>query len=97
MSKFHLKSKQYSTRQRLSGFCPGTRVSRYQKGKINVDVIEARDIEWQWYQLGNMQICSSPRQITTPAPQHSFLRAGCPSCRPTNSVKALKYGHGQHT
>ena len=31
------------------------------------------------------------RQITTPAPHHcSFLQAGCPSCRPTNSVKALK-------
>jgi len=26
-----------------------------------------------------------------PAPHHSvFLQAGCPSCRPTNSVKALK-------
>ena len=31
------------------------------------------------------------RQITTPAPHHSvFLQAGCPSCCPTNSVKALK-------
>ena len=31
------------------------------------------------------------RQITMPAPQHSvFLQAGCPSCCPTNSVKALK-------
>ena len=31
------------------------------------------------------------RQITTPATHHSvFLQAGCPSCRPTNSVKALK-------
>ena len=31
------------------------------------------------------------RQITTPAPHHSvFVQAGCPSCRPTNSVKALK-------
>jgi len=29
--------------------------------------------------------------MTTPAPHHSvFLQAGCPSCRPTNSVKALK-------
>ena len=39
-------------------------------------------------------ICKSApcsRQITTPAPHHSvFLQAGCPSCRPTNSVKALK-------
>ena len=36
-------------------------------------------------------ICKSApcsRQITTPAP--SFLQAGCHSCRPTNSVKALK-------
>jgi len=30
------------------------------------------------------------RQITMPAPHHSFLQAGCPSCRPTNSIKALK-------
>jgi len=31
------------------------------------------------------------RQITMPTPHHSvFLQAGCPSCRPTNSVKALK-------
>ena len=31
------------------------------------------------------------RQITTPVPHHSvFLQAGCPSCHPTNSVKALK-------
>jgi len=32
------------------------------------------------------------RQITTPAPPPlSFLEAGCPSCRPTNSVKAHRY------
>ena len=39
-------------------------------------------------------ICKSAsrsRQITMPAPhQSSFLQAGCPSCHPTNSVKALK-------
>ena len=39
-------------------------------------------------------ICKSAprsRPITTPAPHHSvFLQAGCPSCHPTNSVKALK-------
>jgi len=39
-------------------------------------------------------ICKSAprtRRITTPAPDHSvFLQDGCPSCRPTNSVKALK-------
>ena len=39
-------------------------------------------------------VCKSAprsRQITTPAPHHSvLLQAGCPSCCPTNSVKALK-------
>ena len=28
-----------------------TRVSRYQKGKTNLDFIEARDSEWQWHCL----------------------------------------------
>jgi len=35
-------------------FSVTTRVSRYQKGKINLDFTEARDSEWQWYQLGHM-------------------------------------------
>jgi len=38
-------------------------------------------------------ICNSAthsRQITMPAPHHCFLQAGCLSCRPNNSVKALK-------
>ena len=39
-------------------------------------------------------ICKSaphPRYLTTPASHHSvFLQAECPSCCPTNSVKALQ-------
>jgi len=34
-------------------------VSRYQKGKTNLDFNEARDSEWQWNQVGRMQICTS--------------------------------------
>jgi len=34
-------------------------VSRYQKGKTNLDFTEARDSEWQWHQLGRMQVCTS--------------------------------------
>jgi len=34
-------------------------VSWYQKGKTNLDFTEARDSEWQWYQLGHMQVCTS--------------------------------------
>ena len=31
-------------------------MSRYQKGKTNLDFTEARDSEWQWHQLGRMQV-----------------------------------------
>jgi len=34
-------------------------VSQYQKGKTNLDFTEARDSEWQWHQLGHMQVCTS--------------------------------------
>jgi len=34
-------------------------VSRYQKGKTNLDFTEARESEWQWHQLGHMQVCTS--------------------------------------
>jgi len=68
-----------------------TRVSRYQKGKTNLDFTEAKDSEWQWHQLGHMQICTSDNHFVP----HNlvflrFLQAECPSCRPTNSVRALK-------
>jgi len=66
-------------------------VGRYQKGKTNLDFTEARDSEWQWRQLGHMQVCTllqaDNHASTSPL---SSLQARCPSCRPTNSVKALK-------
>jgi len=66
-------------------------VSQYQEGKTNLDFTEARDSEWQWHQLGTCKSAPHSRQITMPTPHHSsFLQAGCPSCHPTNSVKALK-------
>ena len=64
-------------------------MSQYQKGKTNLDFTEARDSEW--HQLGHMQVCTSLQTDnhanTSPL---SFLHAGCPSCSPTNSVRALK-------
>jgi len=40
--------------------CPGLPgVSRYQKGKTDLDFTEARDSEWQWHQLGHMQVSTS--------------------------------------
>ena len=68
-----------------------TRVSRYQKGKTNLDFTEARDSEWQWHQLGRMQVCTSFQTDNhASTPPLSFLQAGFPSCHPTNSIKALK-------
>jgi len=34
-------------------------VSQYQKDKTNLDFAEARDSEWQWHQVGYMQVCTS--------------------------------------
>jgi len=71
-------------------------VSQYQKGKTNLDFSKARDSERQWHQLGHMQVCillQTDNHAGTPSiSSFSFLQAGCPSCRPTNSVKALKSG-----
>ena len=39
-------------------FSGTTQVSPYQKDKTNLDFTEARDSEWQWHQLGHMQVCT---------------------------------------
>jgi len=73
-------------------------VSRYQKGKTNLDFTEATDSKWQRHQLGRMQVCTSlqtDNHVSTPTV--SFLQARCPSCRPTNSVKALKAWQQLHS
>jgi len=66
-------------------------VSRYQKGKTNLDFTEARDSEWQRHQLGHMQVFTSLQTDNhASTPPLSFLQAGCHSCHQTNSDKALK-------
>jgi len=68
-----------------------TRVSQYQKGKTNLNFTEARDSEWQSHQLNHMQVCTllqTDNHASTPP--LSFFTGRIPSCRPTNSVKALK-------
>ena len=68
-----------------------TQVSRYQKGKTDMDFTEARDSEWQWHQLGHMQVCTllqtDNHAITPPL---SFLQAGCPSCRPNQQRQSTE-------
>jgi len=72
---------------------PGTtRVSWYQRGKNQSQsgFTGARYSVWKWYQLGHMQICTSPQTDNHASTHDSFLKARCPSCCPANSVKALK-------
>ena len=53
---------------------------------LKQETVSGNSISWA--------ICKSAsrsRQITMPVPHHSsLLQAGCPSCHPTNSIKALK-------
>jgi len=64
-----------------------TQVSQYQKGKTNLDFIEARDSEWQWNQLGHMQVCTllqtQPHQH--PATLYFYRPDALPAAQPTAS------------
>jgi len=62
-------------------------VSQYEKGKTNLDFTEARNSEWQWHQLGDMQVCTLLQTDTTPAPHRSvFYRPDTlPAAQPTAS------------
>ena len=69
-----------------------TRVSRYQKGKTNLDFTEARDSEWQWQQLGRMQVCTSLQTDNhTSTPPLSFYRPDAlPATKPTASTHSWR-------
>jgi len=66
-----------------------TRVSRYQKGKTNLDFTGARDSEWQWHQLGHMQVCillqTDNHASTSPLMQFFYRPDALPAAQPTAS------------
>ena len=68
-------------------FSGTTQVSRYQKGETNLDFTEARDSEWQWHQLGHMQVCTSLQTDNhASTPPLSFYRPDAlPAAQPTVS------------
>ena len=49
-----------------SPFSGTIQVSRYRKGKTNLDFTEAKDDERQWHQLGHMQVCTVQLQGRSP-------------------------------
>jgi len=82
------------THSYLTAFFSGTtRVSRYQNGKAYLDFSEAKDSEWQWYQLGRMQVCTSLQTDNhASTPSLSFYRPDAlPTAQPTAS-KPYKTG-----
>jgi len=71
-------------------FSGTTWVSQYQKGKTNLDFIEARDSKWQWHQLGHMQVCISLQTDNhASTPPLKFFTGWMPFL-PPNRIKALK-------
>jgi len=73
-----------------AGPFPGTtRVSRYQKGKTNLNFTEARDIEWQWHQLYASLHLASDRQ-----PRHhlttQFFRGRMSSLTPNQQRQSTE-------
>ena len=71
-----------------------TQVSRYHKDKTNLDFTGARDSEWQWHQLGYMQVCTSLQTDNhASTPPHSFYRPDAlPATQPTASKHKKQMG-----
>ena len=68
-------------------FSRTTWVSRYQKGKTNLDFTGARDSEWQWHQLAHIQVCTSlqtDNHASTP-PLCFYRPDALPAAQPTAS------------
>jgi len=69
-------------------FSGTTRLGRYQKGKTSLDFTEARDSEWQWHQLGHMQVCTSlqtDNHASTSPLKFFYMPDALPVAQPTAS------------
>ena len=73
-------------------------MGRYQKGKTNLDFTEARDSEWQWHQLGHMQVSTSLQADNhASTPPLSFFTGRMPFLPPnqqrqsTEGISAVNY------
>jgi len=66
-------------------------VSQYQKGKTDLDFTEARDSEWQWHQLGHMQVCTSLQTDNhTNTPPLSFFTGQMPFLSPNQQRQSTE-------
>jgi len=66
-------------------------VSQYQKGKTNLDFTEARDSEWQWHQLGHIQVCTSLQTDNhSSTPPRSFFTGRMPFLPPNQQRQSTE-------
>jgi len=66
-------------------------VSWYQKGKTNLDFTEASNNEWQWHQLGHVQVYTSLQTDNhASTPPLCFLQARCPFLPPNQQRQSTE-------
>jgi len=65
-------------------------VSRYQKGKTNLDLLEQEVVSGSGISLAMCKSAPRPRHNHASIQPLSFVQARCPPFYPTNIVKALK-------
>jgi len=87
VDKMHLNNYYYYHFMTLWILSGTTGISRYQKGKTNLNFTEVRDSEWQWHQLGHMQMCTLPQtdNHTSTLPLMFYTSDAIPAAKPTTS------------
>ena len=68
----------------------GEQVSRYQKGKTNLDFSEARDSKWQWHQLGYMRLHLAPDRQPHQHPTTLFFTGRIPFLPPNQQCQSTE-------
>jgi len=72
-------------------FSGTTWVRRYQKDETNLDFTGARDNEWQWHQLGCMQVCTSLQTDNDAStPPLSFFTGQMPFLPPNQQCQSTE-------
>ena len=84
------------THTHLTALFPGLprsaseQVSRYQKGKTNLDFSEARDSKWQWHQLGYMRLHLAPDRQPHQHPTTLFFTGRIPFLPPNQQCQSTE-------
>ena len=88
------------TYTRLTALFPGLPgwAGTRNKGKTNLDFTEATDSEWQWHQLGHMQVCTSLQtdDHASTTPLSLYRPDALPATQPTASKHSRHLKNSWH-